>query len=45
MDQVISRSLSAAIEADHFNVSSVIRRTGGDDSQYLGVQMQRSCRA
>lgn len=40
MDWAISRSLSAAIEADHFNVSSVIRRAGGHDSDYLGVQMR-----
>lgn len=38
-DWAYSRSVSFALEAVHFGVSDVIRRAGGHDGNYLGMQV------
>ena len=39
LDWAITSNLSFAIEAVRFDVSDVIRRVGGHDSDYIGVQL------
>jgi hypothetical protein len=41
IDWAVTSASSFAIEAVHFDVSDVIRRAGGRDSEYLGVQVAR----
>jgi len=38
IDWDVTRSLSVSLEYDHYEVAEVIRRAGGHDSDYLGVQ-------
>ncbi|HEX7815075.1 alginate export family protein [Dyella sp.] len=38
VDWAYSRAVSFALEAVHFNAASVIRRAGGHDSNYVGIQ-------
>jgi hypothetical protein len=38
LDWAVSRSMSFAIEAVHFQIGDAIRRAGGHSSNYLGVQ-------
>ncbi|GLQ99347.1 alginate export family protein [Dyella mobilis] len=38
-DWACSRAVSFALEAVHFGVADVIRRAGGHDSNYIGVQV------
>jgi hypothetical protein len=38
VDWTLTRAWSVALEADHFDVGDVIRRAGGHDSDYLGVE-------
>jgi hypothetical protein len=38
-DWAYSRAISFALEAVHFGVSDVIRRAGGHDSNYIGLQV------
>lgn len=38
VDWAYSRAVSFALEAVHFDASSVIRRAGGHDSNYIGIQ-------
>jgi len=35
----VSGQLSAALEADHFGVGSTVHNAGGEDSNYLGLQL------
>jgi hypothetical protein len=37
-DWAISRNVSFAVEAVHFNVGEAIRRAGGRNADYVGVQ-------
>ena len=39
MDWAINRTWSFAVEAVHFEVADAIRRAGGKNSNYLGVQL------
>jgi Alginate export len=39
-DWAISPNLSGAIEAVHFKIGDTIRRAGGHDSDYLGVELK-----
>jgi hypothetical protein len=38
-DWLLTRQLSFAVEAVHFSVGDVIRRAGGRDADYVGVQL------
>lgn len=38
IDWVLAHDLALALEADHYDVGSVIRRAGGHDSDYLGLE-------
>jgi hypothetical protein len=38
VDWSVTRSMSAALEAVHFQVADVIRSAGGRDSDYVGIQ-------
>lgn len=37
-DYTATRSLAFAIEADYYDVASVIRNAGGHDSLYVGLE-------
>ncbi|MGA7538406.1 MAG: alginate export family protein [Steroidobacteraceae bacterium] len=39
-DWAISRNFAAALEADHFQVGSMIRRAGGRNANYLGIELR-----
>jgi Alginate export len=39
-DWTISRNLAAALEAEHFQVGSTIRRAGGSNANYLGIELR-----
>jgi len=38
IDWTVSRNFSLALESEHYNVASVIRRAGGHDSDYVGIE-------
>jgi hypothetical protein len=38
VDWTLSRDFALALEADHYDVASVIRNAGGHDSDYFGVE-------
>lgn len=40
LDWAITRSWAMAIEADHYDVASVIQNAGGHDSNYLGAEIR-----
>jgi hypothetical protein len=39
-DWAISRNFAAALEADHFQAGSTIRRAGGGNANYLGIELR-----
>jgi hypothetical protein len=41
LDWAFSRSTSFTIEAVHFGVGEMIRRVGGHDSNYVGIQISQ----
>ena len=40
MDYALTRNLSGAIEAVHYEVGEALRNAGGDNSNYLGVELK-----
>jgi hypothetical protein len=41
LDWTIDRATSFAIEAVHFKIGDAVRNAGGNDSNYLGVEIKR----
>jgi hypothetical protein len=39
-DYVFSPNFTGAVEAVHFDVGDVIRRAGGQDADYIGVELK-----
>ncbi len=39
-DWAVTRNLAAAVEAVHYEIGQAIRRAGGHDSDYLGVELK-----
>jgi hypothetical protein len=40
VDYAFNANLTGAVEVDHYNVGEAIRKAGGRDSTYVGVQLQ-----
>jgi hypothetical protein len=38
IDWTVSRNFALALESEHYDVASVIRRAGGHDSDYVGIE-------